>query len=122
MPTDYSFNNETSQEERRETLANDRRVREQATFKDFADSGVGNEGRGGRFAKSDVRPTVKPLPPNSPWSPSQPGPGVEPPLGFSVNDLGFPSGATAPDPPSVETALDRGEQPCSAPTFSKQKE
>ena len=64
MSTD---NPEITQAERRRILRNDARVRESATFRDFADSGVGNEGReSGRFKKLDTTPVVHPLPVNSP--------------------------------------------------------
>jgi hypothetical protein len=102
-----------TQDEKREVLKNDRRVREMTTFRSFADA-FANETRGGRFAKSDTGPTIKPLPPNSPWA-SNPVPD-EPPLGFDVNavpDLGFPLNkqtSVVPTPAiplaAVETATD----------------
>jgi hypothetical protein len=110
---------ELTDEEKRRVLDNDRRVREQATFKSFADA-FANEGReSGRFKKLDVTPIVKRLPPSSPWSPAQPRLPDEPPLGYSVDDLGLQkSGASAPVPPSVvETALDRDGAPHSVPTL-----
>jgi hypothetical protein len=125
---DLQAPSELTTEEKRRVLDNDRRVREGSTLRDFADSGFGNEGReSGRFARLDDKPIVKRLPPNSPWSGMQPGPGDEPALGYSVDDLGLQkSDAVAPAPPSVETATDeRGGQerqpPCAAPTSSKDK-
>ena len=102
----------TSQSDRREVLQNERRAREQgpSTFRSFADA-FANETRGGRFAKSSDATTIKPLPPSSPWSSSQPSPGDEPQLGYDINavpDLGFPkSVAPTPDPLAVETATER---------------
>jgi hypothetical protein len=85
MSTD---NPEISQAERRRVLRNDARVREGSTFRDFADSGVGNEGReSGRFKKLDTTPVVHPLPANSPWSGEQPSPGDEPALGYPIDQL-----------------------------------
>ena len=85
MSTD---NPEISQAERRGILRNDARVREGATFRDFADSGVGNEGReSGRFKKLDTTPVVHPLPANSPWSGAQPQPGDEPAYGVDINKV-----------------------------------
>jgi hypothetical protein len=85
MSTD---NPEISQAERRRVLRNDARVREGATFRDFADSGVGNEGReSGRFKKLDTTPVIHPLPPNSPWSAEQPQPGDEAPTGYAINQV-----------------------------------
>jgi hypothetical protein len=119
---------EISQKEKRRVLRDDAaRLREQgSTLRDFADSGFGNEGRqSGRFSKLDDKPVVHRLPANSPWSGTQNGPGDEPPLGYSVDDLSLQkSDAVAPAPPSVENATDeRGGQerqpPCAAPTSSK---
>ena len=117
----YPFNNESSQSERKEVLKNDR----PSTFKDFT---FANETRGGRYAKSDSGPTVRPLPPSSPWA-SNPVP-AEPPLGYDINavpDLGFPlnkqSVAQAPADPSpsaVETASDeRDAEATPVPSLSE---
>ena len=78
----HPFNNDATPAERRERST---------TYKSFA-SAFADETKGGRYAKSDSGPTIKPLPPNSPWSSSQPQPGDEPPLGYDINavpDLGF---------------------------------
>jgi hypothetical protein len=101
-----------TQDEKRREMEQDRKARKQqgpTTFKDFA-SAFANETRGGRYAKSDAAPLIKPLT-SGPWSP-QPTPGDEPPLGYDINavpDLGFPK-SVAPTPASplaaVETATD----------------
>jgi hypothetical protein len=84
--------------ERRETLENDRLVREAeqrriqlegTTMHQHAQSAVNDEA-GGRFASVNpttvvgAEPAVKypQLPASSPWSGTQPEPGIEPPLGF----------------------------------------
>jgi hypothetical protein len=128
-----TYENPTSQAERRATLENDRAVREQgSTFKTFADA-FSNEGKeSGRFSKLDASATTKRLPEGSPWSGVQPGPGKEKPLGFSIDEM-QPTGEVfevrqslesgAPVSPSVD-ATDRGGavQPhCSAPTSSEEK-
>src|SRR5262245_31922742 len=91
------------QSERRRVLENDRRVRDQSTYADHARSVV--DDKGGRFAKLNVTPTVHRLPESSPWSGSQPGLGIEPPLGYSIDQLEPQSGA--PDSAPVETTDDR---------------
>jgi hypothetical protein len=81
--------------ERRETLENDRRVREQSrngdtgTYLSHTHSEVG-----GRFAIDEhqtitgvVSPAPPPLPSTSPWSGAQPEPGPEEPLGYEINRL-----------------------------------
>jgi hypothetical protein len=73
-----------SQDEKRAVMKNDQKVREQATFKDFA-SAFANEGREGRFKKLDQ--PVTPLPPGSPWSGEQPSPGDEPAYGISIDKV-----------------------------------
>jgi hypothetical protein len=76
-----------TQEEKRRVLENDRRAREQATFKSFSDA-FANEGKeSGRFSKLNVAPVVHPLPPNSPWSGAQPSPGDEPAYGVDINKV-----------------------------------
>jgi hypothetical protein len=77
-----------TQQERRDVMKQDRKVREQqqgqTTFKDFA-SAFANEGREGRFKKLDQ--PVTPLPPTSPWSGEQPSPGDEPAYGVSIDKV-----------------------------------
>jgi hypothetical protein len=113
---------EISQEEKRRVLRNDARVREGSTFRDFADSGVGNEGReSGRFKKLDDKPVVHSLPPNSPWSGAQNGPGDEPSLGYSIDDLGLQKSGAPASPFPVDATDERGggKPPCAAPTSSE---
>jgi hypothetical protein len=115
-----------TQDEKREVQRQDRTA-QQATFKDF-DSAFANETRGGRYAKSDAAPLIKPLT-SGPWSP-QPTPGDEPPLNFDVNavpDLGFPlNKQSVPAPasaPAVETTDERGgDAPTAIPFLSTTKE
>jgi hypothetical protein len=82
MTTSTELESPLSQDEKRAVMKNDRRVREQTTFKSFADA-LANEGREGRFKKVESPP--KPLPANSPWSGANPGPGDEAPLGFNID-------------------------------------
>ena len=78
---------EISQAEKRRVLENDRKVREQTTFRSFTEA-FANEGKeSGRFAKLNVVPVVQPLPPNSPWSSEQPSPGDEPPFGVPIDKV-----------------------------------
>lgn len=80
--------------ERRAMLGNDQKLRdgdrEPATFHSLANLDTGLEGR---FAKADYVAGQDPsvnyprLPTNSPWSGDGPQPGLEPSLGYSVNDL-----------------------------------
>jgi hypothetical protein len=102
-----------TQAEKRREMEQDRKA---TTFRSFADAFV-SENRGGRFGKSGNDQTVKPLPPESPWSGAQPAPGDELPLGYDINavpDLGFPlnkQSATAPSavsPCDVETTDEQG--------------
>jgi hypothetical protein len=102
---------EFTQQQKRDVMESDRKARERpATFKDFA-SAFANETRGGRYGKSDASALVRPLPPASPWSGAQPGPGDERPLGYDINevpDLGFSNEqksvpAPAASPSAVET-------------------
>jgi hypothetical protein len=81
------------QEERRATLLNDARLREQqrgATYSSFADA-FADEDRGGRFKTINqpihtaATPVYPEQPPTSPFH-HDPVPD-EPPLGFSVNEL-----------------------------------
>jgi hypothetical protein len=132
---------EITQAEKRRVLENDRKVREQATFKSFADASFGNEATrsGGRFSKLDDTPVVKRLPESSPWSGLQPGPGDEPSLDEAEKqaatlaymrqvaeaDLARLVGSVpAPATPSSAVETDRrGEDqpPCSAPTFPSEE-
>jgi hypothetical protein len=119
--TDPQVQAEISDDEKREVIENDRRVREQGTsFKSFTDA-FANEGKeSGRFSRLDVKPTIHKLPESSPWAHPDPG-GIEPPLGYSVDDLGLQKSG-APVSPSVEATDDRGgEPPCAAPTSSEGK-
>jgi hypothetical protein len=78
---------EISQDEKRRVLENDRRLREQATFKSFSDA-FANEGKeSGRFSKLNVAPVVHLLPANSPWSGEQPSPGDEAAYGVDINKV-----------------------------------
>jgi hypothetical protein len=80
-----------SQKEKREVLANDRKVREATTYHSVAQASVDDE-RGGRYATEGSKQTVvgsSPIayprqPENSPWhhDPCPP----EPPLGYSVDE------------------------------------
>jgi hypothetical protein len=133
IPDPHANQVELTQDEKRSVLENDRKVREQGvTFKNFADAAIGNEATrsGGRFAKLDVAPVVKPLPPNSPWSSQQPRLPDEAPLGFDINavpDLGFPlnqsvAQAPASSPAAVETVTDeRGGPHQPASSLSSEK-
>jgi hypothetical protein len=88
------------EQERRETLENDRKVleaerqrilREGTTFHQFSQSAANDEA-GGRFAAispttvvgAQPLPKYPPLSASSPWSGAQPEPGIEPPLGVAV--------------------------------------
>jgi hypothetical protein len=103
------LSSQEDQIERERVLRNDQRVREQTgTYLSQTHSELG-----GRFAIIDReivtgRPSSEPppLPSTSPWSGSQPEPGIEPPLGYRIDDL-EPSTL-----PSVE--VQRG--PVEAPT------
>jgi hypothetical protein len=114
---------ELSDDEKRAVIDNDRRVREQgSTFDTFAKSGVGNEGReSGRFSKLDVKPLIHKLPDSSPWSGVQPNPGDEPPLGYSIDDLGLQKSGAPVTTPVDATDARGGEPPCAAPTSSEDK-
>jgi hypothetical protein len=112
----------TSQEDqhdRRETLRNDLKVREQAaTFFDFAQSAATDIG--GRYATETKQTVVgttpfpyPPLPPSSPWA----GPdlvGQEPPTGYRIDDLEHPTvlplavgaGPTSADAPAPSVERD----------------
>jgi hypothetical protein len=81
------------QRERRETLENDRRVREQqsrgSTYLDHHHSELG-----GRFGAVETEtiagrssPQPPPLPASSPWSGQSPEPGIEPPLGYAIAEM-----------------------------------
>jgi hypothetical protein len=123
LPDPHANQAELTQDEKRAVLANDRKVREQgATFKNFADASFGNEATrsGGRFAKLDIAPVIHRLPDNSPWSPTQNGPGPEPPLGFSVDQMDQQSGA--PDTAPVDATDERSgnASPISAPPPSSE--
>ena len=80
------------QSERRRVMANDRKVRETATYHSVAQSVVDDE-RGGRYATEGGKQTVigsSPIaypqqPSTSPWH-SDPI-GTEPPLGYSVEEM-----------------------------------
>jgi hypothetical protein len=118
--------------ERRESLENDRKVREQqgGTFFQHAVSSADDEA-GGRFARvnptmvvgSTPGPSYPQLPASSPWAHDY-VPNEEP-LGYSVNDLehatGFASAPAAqvgpaPDaPPLVDSGEQRGVGPLSRP-------
>jgi hypothetical protein len=91
------------EQERRETLENDRLVREAehrrilregTTFHQHAQSAA-NDMAGGRFAAvnpttvvgAQPLPTYPPLPSSSPWSGAQPEPGPEKPLGYEISKL-----------------------------------
>jgi hypothetical protein len=70
-----------TQDEKRDLMKNDQKVREQATYKDFA-SAFASENKGGRYGKSNASGTIQPLT-SGPWSP-QPGPADEPSLGVDI--------------------------------------
>jgi hypothetical protein len=91
------------EQERRETLENDRLVREAeqrrillegSTMHQHAQSAANDEA-GGRFASvnpatvvgAQPLPTYPQLPSSSPWSGTQPEPPIEPPTGYEVNRL-----------------------------------
>jgi hypothetical protein len=90
------------EQERRETLENDRLVREAehrrilregTTMHRFAQSAANDEA-GGRFRAVNSAtvvgaqpPTYPQLPSSSPWSGTQPEPGPEEPLGYEINKL-----------------------------------
>ena len=82
-----------SQKEKREVLANDRKVREAATYHSVAMAGIDDE-RGGRYATEGSKQTVigsSPIaypqqPSTSPWH-RDPVPD-EPPLGYDINAQG----------------------------------
>jgi hypothetical protein len=126
--------------ERRETLENDRKVRERehqrllrqgTTMFQHAQSHANDEA-GGRFAAVNPTtvvgaqpPTYPQLPSSSPWSGSQPEPGPEPPLSVHENPALEPSTASSSFP--VE---DPGGAPSSAsprnvaapPSFSTERD
>jgi hypothetical protein len=115
-----------SQAVRRRTLLNDARVREQSRNGDTGTylSHTHSE-LGGRFAIEEhqtitgvVSPAPPPLPANSPWSGTQPEPGIEPPLGVEINKLtpyelepsmasSLPIEAQADDPANAPPARDK---------------
>jgi hypothetical protein len=104
------------QRERREVLANDRRVREQqakgSTYLDHHHSELG-----GRFSSVETetvtgRPSSQPppLPASSPWA----GPDMvppEPPLGYAVDEM------VPLDPPTVFPAVGTGSVSADAPSM-----
>jgi hypothetical protein len=101
----HSFDNESSQTERRQVLANDLRARrEGATYYKLAQAEL--DAVGGRFAVARPKPMITgQVPPmsNGPWSESADLAGVEPALGYSVDDMppvGEAHEAKAPPPPS----------------------
>jgi hypothetical protein len=89
---DLSAVDDIPQSERRQVMANDRKVREAATYHSVAQSAVDDE-RGGRYATEGSKQTVigsSPIaypqqPCTSPWH-SDPC-GTEPPLGYSVEEM-----------------------------------
>ena len=120
------------QRERRETLENDRRVREQqargSTYLDHHHAELG-----GRFGAVETEtitgrlsPQPPPLPASSPWA----GPDMvppEPPLGYSVNDLepSSPVGVTGPasgDAPSAVVPVPVDEPRADAGSLSNKDE
>jgi hypothetical protein len=83
---DFPFNNDASQAERKRVIENDRKV---STFMAHAAANIDDD-RGGRYAAVGSSPRVTGASPIS--YPQQPSPwhhdpvGLEPPLGFSVED------------------------------------
>jgi hypothetical protein len=129
------------QRERRQTLENDRKVREQErrdnTMLGRTDP---NLDLGGRFLQSEGHaqvigqsgaPTYPQLPASSPWSGTQPEPGIEPPLGLDNPALDETStspsvevtGAPVPEAPSPgvrQPLADDVETGAGAPPSSEQ--
>jgi hypothetical protein len=83
--TDLAFSQSASPEEKAAILQNEKRLNTRVAMSSLLDPPAG-----GRFAKPsppvDPAKLYAPLPPSSPWG-SGPQVGLEPPLGFSVNDL-----------------------------------
>ena len=108
-----------SQSERRRVLRNDARVRvqsrngETSAYIDHAHSELG-----GRFAVTDhqtitgvVSPAPPPLPASSPWAGADPV-GIEPPLGYRIDDLS----PFYPEPSSLPSPAQTTDDPAGAPS------
>jgi hypothetical protein len=119
------LSSQEDQQERLATLENDKLVREAdarrlalegTTFHRHAQSAA-DETNQGRFASLGVPhvvgatagPTFPPLPASSPWSGAQPGPGIEPVLGYDVNAL-----ETSAAPPVAEAGVPTAAAPSSS--------
>ena len=84
-----------SQDEKRSVLEDDRRVlaqRKQSEASSYLDQYHSDVG--GRFKVEEretitgrVSPKPPPLPSTSPWSGSQPEPGIEPPTGYCIDEM-----------------------------------
>ena len=135
------------EQERRETLENDRLVREaeqrrlllEGTTMFQHGQSQADEVNQGRFAATGVPhvtgsqpiPKIPQLPSSSPWSGTQPEPGIEPPLGFENSALEPSTShacveATSPasaDAPSLSDLASLGDaQRAGAGPFSSQTE
>jgi hypothetical protein len=126
------------EQERRETLENDRKVleaerrrilREGTTFHQFGQSQANDEA-GGRFAAVNAatvvgaEPAMKypQLPSSSPWSGAQPEPGPEPPLGFenpAIEPSAVTLGAEQTDAPAGATSAQDEPGDAGASLFQK---
>jgi hypothetical protein len=103
----------TTQQEKREALRNDQRVRERSTYHSVAQASIDDD-RGGRFALGDSKQTVigsspisYPQQPSTSFWNSDPVP-PEPPLGYSVE---------AQEP--VGEVFERGSTPATAASVSR---
>jgi hypothetical protein len=107
-----------TQQEKREVLRNNQRVREASTYHSVAQASIDDE-RGGRYAISDTKQTIigsSPIaypqqPSTSPWH-SDPVPD-EPPLGFRIDDqepVGEVFERNSPPPPAASVSGGEGDR------------
>jgi hypothetical protein len=130
MESDYEVLMTTSdqedQAEKRRTLFNDARVREQSRDGDTGSTYLSHTHSelGGRFAVTEhqiitgaVSPSPPPLPANSPWHGSDPVPD-EPPLGYRVDAM--PELETSTGVPSISSPV-ATDDPAVAPSSTVQQ-
>jgi hypothetical protein len=120
-----TLSKQEEEQERIDTMRNDADVRRQqqqaqggSTFLDQYHSDIG-----GRFSVTQhetvigrVSPKPPPLPSTSPWSGAQPEPGIEPSLGFSVDQLTDPERVLSTPEPASSSSSVQDPGPAEAPS------